>query len=351
VTWQNAIVTLAILNRRRLRVALALGLLLAVTIARCDRRGPGAAAPVTAPVPLAGGVSRQDVRFACGDAVCAAWLFRPAAVSRPPVVVMAHGFAGTRDVGLPYFAERFAAIGIAALVFDYRHFGASGGVPRQIVDPWRQLDDWRAGVEFARAQSDLDGNRVALWGTSLGAGHALTIAAADPTLAAVVAQVPLIDTGLDGEAASLGAGSVARLLASAWADFAASAYGADPIELAAIAPSGGVGMIVDDRAHVALTRLVSPDSSYRNAVAARSIFLFDDYNPAAQLAALRVPLLLIASPHDRFAPFAAVERLAARPGVELVRIDGDHFDVYLPPTRSAAADAAAAFLARHLGLD
>jgi hypothetical protein len=51
---------------------------------------------------------------------------------------MGHGFAGTRDVALPFFAQRFAASGLAALVIDYRHFGASGGAPRQLIDPWEQ---------------------------------------------------------------------------------------------------------------------------------------------------------------------------------------------------------------------
>jgi hypothetical protein len=32
----------------------------------------------------------------------------------------------TRDLGLHVYAERFAAAGMAVLVFDYRHFGASG---------------------------------------------------------------------------------------------------------------------------------------------------------------------------------------------------------------------------------
>ncbi|MDX2168141.1 MAG: alpha/beta hydrolase [Deltaproteobacteria bacterium] len=341
-------------RKRRVAVAamLALSVVLAFTAARCDRRTPGAAAPVAADETLADGVRRIDVRFACGDTTCAAWLFRPPGVARPPLVVMGHGFAGTRDAGLPYFAERFARAGMAALVFDYRHFGASGGLPRQVVDPWRQLDDWRAALAWGRARPDLDGGRVALWGTSLGAGHALTVAAGDAGLAAVVAQVPMIDSDQEGEATFYGPTWVARLLASAWLDMAASAYGADPIELPAIAPAGGFGMIVDDRASAAAARLAEPGTRYRNAVAARSIFLFDDYNPAPRLDAIRAPVLLIASPRDRFAPFAAVEAFAARaPGVELVRIDADHFDVYLAPVRDAAADAAVAFLRRRFGID
>jgi dienelactone hydrolase len=334
---------------RRIAVTgFVLAVLLGITISRCDPRQPGAAAAPQADAALEGGVVRQDVRFPCGDTQCAAWLYRPHG-ERPPVVVMAHGFAGTRDVALPAFAERFARAGIAALVFDYRHFGASGGLPRQIVDPQRQLDDWRAALAWARTRADLDGNRTALWGSSLGGGHALTIAAEDPALAAVVAQAPLIDTQLEGEATFYGAGWAARLLLSGWADCIASAYGGGPITIPVIAPAGRFGMIVDDAAFRAFERLVSEPSSYRNAVAARSVFLFDDYNPAAVSAAIRAPVLLIASPSDRFAPYAAVQACATQAGNAAVAVfDGDHFDVYSPPASEQAGKAATDFLTRHL---
>ncbi|MEO8602134.1 MAG: alpha/beta fold hydrolase [bacterium] len=339
------------LRRRSVIGVLVLAAALAVTVSRCDPRAPGTAAPIAAALSLPDGTRRDDVRIPCGDTQCAAWLFRPAGAVRPPVVLMAHGFAGTRDVGLPFFAAHFAHAGMAALVFDYRHFGASGGLPRQLVDPWEQLDDWRAVLAWARGQADLDGSRVALWGSSLGAGHALTIAAGDPHLAAVVAQVPLIDTCLEGEATHYGAAWGVRLLFCAWGDFIGSAYGASPLQIAAIAPAGGFGMIVDDGAHDAVARLTEPGTTYQNAVAARSAFLFDDYNPALHEAEITAPVLLIASPRDRFAPFAAAQEYAAQASnVTLEVIDADHFEVYLPPARAAAADMATAFLIRHLGL-
>jgi fermentation-respiration switch protein FrsA (DUF1100 family) len=332
---------------RILAAAALLGVGMAVTISRCDPRQPGAAAPPAADLTLDGGAVRRDLRFPCGDAQCAAWLYLPAAQA-PPVVVMAHGFAGTRDVALPWFAERFARAGIAALVFDYRHFGASGGLPRQIVDPARQLDDWRSAIAWAREQPHLDGRRLALWGSSLGGGHALTVAATEP-VTAVVAQAPLVDSTVEGEATFFGIGWLARLLLSGWGDLIASAYGGAPLTIAAIAPGDGVGMIADDAAFAAFTKLEPGAPSYRNAVAARSIFLFDDYNPAASGPTAGMPILLIASPEDRFAPYAAVEAYASRsPQVRIVPFTGDHFDVYSPPAAEQAASAAVEFLREHL---
>lgn len=310
-----------------------------------DSGPPHAAAAAEPVVALEGGVTRLDLRFPCADSICAAWLYRPPGIERPPVVVMAHGFAGTRDVGLPYFAERFAHAGLAAFVFDYRGFGASGGSPRQLVDPARQLEDWRAAIAAVRDAGDLDGQRVAVWGSSLGAGHALVTAADDPALRAVVAQAPLIDTSLEGEASFYGVAWAARIVVTGWLDLARTALGGEPLLIPAIAPAGGFGMIVDDDAYAAFERLVAPGSSYRNAVVAHSAFTFDDYDPSRRTGSIRAPVLLIASRSDRFAPFAAVEACAAeRPGVALVEIPGDHFDVYSPPVAGRAAEAAVAFL-------
>ena len=75
-------------------------------------------------------MTRQDLRFPSGGTSCAAWYY-PAAGDAPtaPIVVMAHGLSGTRRDGLESFAESFAEAGFAALVFDHRGFGDSGGEP------------------------------------------------------------------------------------------------------------------------------------------------------------------------------------------------------------------------------
>jgi pimeloyl-ACP methyl ester carboxylesterase len=338
-----------VLRLARLLGSLASSATLTATFAGCTDGPQSPAAPISPDVIVADGVERHDLRFACGETACAAWLFRPGGVAKPPVVVMGHGFAGTRDVALPRFAERFARAGLAALVFDYRHFGASGGSPRQLVDPWRQLEDWRAAMAHARSRDDVDGARVAVWGTSLGAGHALLTAADDDGLRAVVVQVPLIDTSLEGEATFYGVGWVVRLLLHAWADLFGSWLGRGPVLVPAIAPSGGFGMIVDDAAFAAFEKLASPDSSYRNAVAARSILTFDEYDPATRSAEIAAPILLVASRGDRFAPFAAAQQLAGRAtNASLEEIEGDHFDVYSSPVLERAAELEAAFLVEHL---
>src|ERR1700758_1810159 len=111
--------------------------------------------------------TRLDLAFPSSGDECRAWLFLPDA-ERPPLVILGHGLGGTREAGLEPYARRFADAGIAALAFTYRHFGASDGEPRQLLDIERQLGDWAAALAYARSLDANDGERVALWGTSFG---------------------------------------------------------------------------------------------------------------------------------------------------------------------------------------
>ena len=144
------------------------------------------------------GMRRKELPFPSARDTCAAW-FYPAAVDQGarPIIVMAHGLTGTRRDCLGGFAERFAAAGIAALVFDYRGFGDSTGEP-DLYEPSRQLDDWRAAISLARSLPDIDAERVATFGSSSGGGHALAAAAADPKIAAAISQVPMLDRDTQG---------------------------------------------------------------------------------------------------------------------------------------------------------
>src|SRR5215510_7615223 len=84
---------------------------------------------------------REELTFSSGHDTCAAWFYPATSESGArPVIVMAHGLTGTRRDRLGAFAARFAASGIAALVFDYRGFGDSTGEP-DLFEPSRQLED------------------------------------------------------------------------------------------------------------------------------------------------------------------------------------------------------------------
>ena len=91
-------------------------------------------------------------------------------VTSPPVVILGHGLGATREMRLDAFAERFAQAGIAALAFTYRHFGDSGGQPRQLLSIKRQLADWDAAIAWVKNRRDVDGTRIASGEAPLAAG-------------------------------------------------------------------------------------------------------------------------------------------------------------------------------------
>jgi pimeloyl-ACP methyl ester carboxylesterase len=248
-------------------------------------------------------------------------------------------------MAMPAFARAFAKEGMAAFAFDYRCFGDSGGAPRQLVDPWKQLEDWRAALAFLSTRADIDADRLAIWGTSMGGGLALVIGAENPGLSAIVAQVPGVDTDAEPEGPEVSILWGVRLLFTAWGDLLKSTYSSEPLLIYAFAPPGEFGMIVDDQSYAELQKLIGPDSTYRNEIAARSILTFDDYNPADSWRDIQVPTLIVATREDRLAPYEAVEAFArTNDNVTVVTFEGGHFDIYVPPAVHQASDIEARFL-------
>ncbi len=284
-------------------------------------------------------VERRDTSFQVAGDTCAAWLFPTAAsTATTPIVVMAHGLSGTRRDRLAPFANRFAEAGIAALLFDHRGFGDSGGEP-DLFHPARQLDDWRAAIEFARALPGVDPDRVATFGSSMGGGNALAAAAGDRRIAAAVSQVPFLDMLRQAYRSSPRVTAQAILAAATGRHLPAIGQ---PDEAAFInAPGGEEGW-----RHVVAT---GEDSRWRNRVSARWL-LGRPYRPARHAATLHCPWLVCVGEADRVAkPGPAIAAARRAPFGELRTYPGvDHFDIYDGPQHEAVVDDEIAFLRRHL---
>lgn len=118
-------------------------------------------------------------------------LFLPANVKAGeprPGIVLCHGFTGLRGGILPDYAKVFVEAGFVALTFDYRGFGGSQGAKWRLI-PLEQIDDIRNAITYLQQQPEVDPERIGLWGTSFGGGHAPYTAGIDPRVKAVVGQV------------------------------------------------------------------------------------------------------------------------------------------------------------------
>jgi alpha-beta hydrolase superfamily lysophospholipase len=279
---------------------------------------------------------------------CVGRLFLEEGTSRLPCVVLAHGFSGTMD-RLFDVAEYFARHGLAALVFDYRGFGESGGEPRQTVDVPGQLADLRAAVAFVRGQGRVDPTRVALWGNSLGGAHAIVAASGDPTVRAVVAQIPF--NGFPKKVEGRSRAEAMRLMGVILVDAFRGALGLKPKLIPMIGGPGQVAVTSTADAQAYLELLGGKSTTWRNEVAPRGLLKMMRYRPARAAARLRAPLLVCAAESDRAAPLELTRQLCeSAPRGELTLDPGGHFDFYQnPAVRMRVMKDQAAFLKVHLG--
>jgi fermentation-respiration switch protein FrsA (DUF1100 family) len=271
---------------------------------------------------------RTDLTFVSGGEMCAAWLYRPdPGGGTVPCVVMAHGFSATREDGLADYAERFAAAGMAVLVFDYRHFGASGGEPRQLLDIARQHADYHAAIACARGLDGIDPKRIALFGSSFSGGHVVCVAAKDDRIAAVVSQCPHADGVATVRAIPLA--NIARGTLAGIRDQAGALVGRPPHTMPAVGAPGTFAAMTAPEAEPGFTAIVSEGSQWRNEVAARIMLHVPLYRPVAKAAKVRCPALFCVCDRDETTPPGAAVRMAERaPRGEAKHYPAGHFDIY-----------------------
>ncbi len=260
---------------------------------------------------------------------------------------MAHGFAGIKEAALDRYAERFAAAGLSALVFDYRHFGGSEGEPRQLLDVGLQLADWAAAISYARSLEGVDPERIALWGSSFSGGHVLTSAARDTRIAAVVAQAPFVD-GLPVLAA-IGPRQAARLTVAGLRDQLGAWAGREPYLLDAVGPPGSLAAMSTPDAEPGYRALIPADVQWNDRVAARIALRLATYRPTRRVAKIRCPVLYCVRDEDAITPPQPTLAAAARtPNAEIVRYDGGHFGIYVGEGFERSAGDQERFLVKHL---
>ncbi|WP_433655585.1 alpha/beta hydrolase [Nocardia sp. CA-128927] len=292
---------------------------------------------------------RSDIEFQSDGSTIRGWLYRPATTGDAlPVVVMAHGLGAVKEMRLDAFAERFAAAGIAVVVFDYRHFGASDGEPRQLLSIGRQLADWSAAIDYAATLDGIDSSRIALFGTSFSGGHVLRVAAQDRRIAAVVAQCPFTD----GPASAPGVGLRPLLAVATRAvlDLGAAVLRRPPVTVPLTGKPGETALMNAPDVATGYNALVPAGFTHPNAVASRIGLAVPLYRPGRSLRKIEVPVFLGVCLNDSVAPARRTLRYAAAagPNVEVHEYPTGHFDIYVSPDFDKVVADETTFLVEHL---
>src|SRR5512143_2947532 len=130
-----------------------------------------------------------NVEFRSGDLTISGQLYLPEPArftAHYPAVVVCHGI-GSRKENQAGFDGYLAARGFAVLGFDFRGHGASQGSLDE-----HSLDDVQAALDFVATRPQVDPNRLALRGSSMGGMFALRAAAMDQRVRAVAVIAPAV---------------------------------------------------------------------------------------------------------------------------------------------------------------
>lgn len=143
---------------------------------------------------------REDIEFKTSDNVTLrGWFYTPenAAEGPIPCLVMAHGFSAVKEMDLNTFAEYFVAnLSLSCLVYDNRGFGESDtkeGQPRQEIIPAQQTSDYSDAITYAQMRSDVNKDKIGIWGSSYSGGHVLHVGATDRRVKVVLCQAPMVN--------------------------------------------------------------------------------------------------------------------------------------------------------------
>ncbi len=295
---------------------------------------------------------RKDIEFKTEDGVTLrGWHYVPdGRQGKAPTIIMAHGFSAVKEMYLDRFAEAYAAAGLASVVFDNRNFGASDGEPRQEIDPWQQVRDYRDAITYAETLEETDPERIGIWGSSYSGGHVLVVGAIDRRVKCVVSQVPLA-SGHENARRLIRADHWAGLQGGFAQDRRARMAGQTPAMIPVVAEGSAPSALPTPDSWAWFTETGRTRAlSWRNEVTLRSVEMFTEYEPGSYVSFISpTPLLMVVALGDVLTvadlALAAYER-ALEPK-RLVTLSGGHFDAYVKDF-DAASKPAVEWFTRHL---
>lgn len=299
---------------------------------------------------------RDSVGFGSRGVRCSGWLYRPdesvTESETPPVVVMAHGFGATQRMGLPAYAERFTERGLAVLTFDYRTFGESNGEPRNVVDPFHHIEDYRAAISHARSLDGVDSDRIAVWGFSFAGGHALA-AAARENVAAYVGQSPVADglRTLVDLVSQKGLGYARATTSAGVKDLTRKYTDRDPLYLPIVAEPDELAALNTPGAKEGFASMVPDgmDEAVWNRCAARVFLQIGLYRPITEIGDVDCPTLLVQGTDDRLASGNTIDSMVnGLDDVTRVRYETTHFGPFTGETFEQVTEREGDFLEHHL---
>ena len=276
---------------------------------------------------------RQDISFAVEDTTISAWLYLPEEIEETvPCVILNNGFGGTKDMVLEQYALAFVKAGNAAIAYDYRYFGESGGEPRQLFNGVRHQEDLKAAINYARSHVNINPDKIILWCTSAAGGYGINVASEDHRIAGIIAQCPSLDHKKDDKLIFQreGIGFFLKLLVHAQRDKGRSRFGLSPHMVPIVGKSGTFAFMTAPGAYEGYTSLASDSDLFINGISARSLLMLQGRNPIETAQDVQCPVLLLVCEKDNTVSPETYIRVAENLGgkATVIKYPIGHFDIY-----------------------
>jgi fermentation-respiration switch protein FrsA (DUF1100 family) len=274
-------------------------------------------------------------------------LYLPA--ERPRAAIVTTGpLTSVKEQAAGAYAKAMAARGYAALAFDHRYFGESGGQPRQFENPLAKIEDFGNAVAFLESDERTRGMPVCAIGVCAGGGYMARAVAGLPRIR-VFAGVAGVYSDAAQTKAAMGAGFLEALERSRAADTRWRQAGYAEMIPAVALGNGDVAMPLDEAyEYYGTPRGAVPNYVNSFAVQSRAFTLTFDARSAAS--AITAPTLIVHS-EKALAPGLARSFFAslAAPKEELWISSKGQIDFYDDPSIiNPAADAVARFFDKWL---
>ncbi len=290
-----------------------------------------AAASLMASAAIAAEFDKQSVSFKVNNQTLRGDLYLPKgakAGANLPAVVVGGSLTSVKEQMSASYAKELASQGIAALAFDYRHYGQSEGMPRQLESVEAKKADLKGAVSFLQTHAAINPNSISLLGVCTSGGNVIQAAAEDGRVKAVVTiagwfaeptLTPLLYGGDAGVAQLKAQGQQAMLKYS-------STGVSDTVKTYGMAGSGAAHAGDHMDYYVNAQRGNVPQ--WTNAMAVQSWESWLGFNPVAAAAQVKAPTMIIHSDDSAF-PDQAKKVYGLLAGKkELSWLKGGHFEFY-----------------------
>ena len=295
---------------------------------------------------------RQNVEFKSKGELCRGWLYIPDKLAdgdAAPGIVMAHGFAGVKEMGLPGFAEHFEAAGLITLVFDYRYWGDSEGEPRNQIFALEMVEDYRNAISCLSDRPEVDSQRIGIWGTSYSGGLCLYVGTHDKRVKAVVIQIP---STLNPESRKAKDPENWERVGELLLQDRIQRYRTGAVNyLKVVAPEGEPCIFPDMEAYEWYMEFRKLAPSWQNEVTLESLEKMREFDPVSLIHLMSpIALLMIAGENDTLVPIKAVreafDRACEPKALHVLPIT--HFVPYKNPWLSKVSGLAVNWFQKHL---